>query len=60
MCIYQLGGINMDIRIRNVDPELHKALKMKCVEKGESIQAVMIRLISEYVKGQNHGQSTNT
>lgn len=48
------GGYEMDIRIRNVDSELHKAFKMKCVEQGESMYSVIIRLIKEYVEGKEH------
>ena len=44
----------MEFRIRDIDPALHKAFKLKCVEQGESMQAVIIRLIKEYVEGKKH------
>jgi hypothetical protein len=40
----------MDIRIRDVDPELHTAYKLTCITNGTSIQQQTLKLIREYVK----------
>jgi len=45
---------NMDIRIRDVDPKLHRDFKLITVAQDTSIQQQVIRLIAEYVKDFQH------
>ena len=40
---------NMDIRIRELDAELHQKFKMVCLGKGTSIQQLVVKLIEECV-----------
>ena len=44
----------MDIRIRDVDPKLHRAFKMITVAQDTSIQQQVIKLIAEYVNNHKH------
>jgi len=41
------------IHIR-LDPDIHKDLKMKAVEKGTTIQRVVEKLISQYLKKEDN------
>lgn len=40
----------MDIRTRDVDPELHRCFKMTCLANGETMENVIKQLLAEYVK----------
>lgn len=42
--------LSMDIRVRNIDPELRTAFKLTTIANGTTMNEVIIRLIEEYVK----------
>lgn len=37
--------------VRNIDPAIHKRLKMRCAQEETSIQAKLMELIENFVKG---------
>lgn len=49
--------VSMDIRIRDVDPVLHKRLKIATVEDGTSIQQVMLMLIEQYLERRDNDRN---
>lgn len=40
----------MDIRLKDVDPQLHKRFKLECVEEGVSMQAKIVELMRRYIE----------
>ena len=42
--------VHMEIRVRAVPPTEHKALKRAAVDRGISLNALMLEMIAEYVK----------
>ena len=40
----------MEIRVRDIPPEQHKALKMLAVEREITLQEVMLQMIREYIE----------
>ena len=48
-CIYLLSMKQKMLTLR-LPPELHKALKLKCVAEGQEMNAVVTKLIEEYLK----------
>ena len=42
---------NKDLIIRQIPPDLKRAFKVKCAEKGISLQAAAIELMRRWVEG---------
>ena len=40
----------MDIRVRDVDPKLHLAFKLTCTANQITMNDVIVKLITEYVR----------
>ena len=41
---------HMDIRVRNLTPEQHKALKILAAERETNVNQIMLQLIREYIE----------
>ena len=45
------------VLIRNLDPDVHKRLRHVCLDRGESMNTTLLRLIEQYVKQQEKQKS---